>query len=190
MNKLARANTKWTRAWDKRLARLISYIHRTCEFKQCCHVGNTAQKRRLGLFQDSDLLEIDLEDSKSTLNELLCIFGSHTFVSISWMCKKQTSVSLSSTEAQFFLDTGLRLNESQLLIFGIWLLKYVILVQTHPTTPKIKVGGNSSRDTTSNKHTQNQTKIPTQHNNLDLSSVDHVPSNANVSRFGAILKIF
>ena len=54
VNKLARAVTKWTRACDKRLARLISYIHHTSEFKQYCHVGNTAQQCRLGLFQDSD----------------------------------------------------------------------------------------------------------------------------------------
>ena len=32
VNKLARAVTKWTRACDKRLARLISYIHHTSEF--------------------------------------------------------------------------------------------------------------------------------------------------------------
>ena len=47
VNKLARAVTKWTRACHKRLARLISYIHHTSEFKQCCHVGNTAQQCRL-----------------------------------------------------------------------------------------------------------------------------------------------
>ena len=35
VNKLARAITKWTRACDKRLARLISYIHfTTSEYKQ------------------------------------------------------------------------------------------------------------------------------------------------------------
>ena len=34
VNKFARAITKWTRACDKRLARLISYIHHTSEFKQ------------------------------------------------------------------------------------------------------------------------------------------------------------
>ena len=33
VNELARAVTKWTRACDKRLARLISYIHHTSEFK-------------------------------------------------------------------------------------------------------------------------------------------------------------
>ena len=63
VNKLARAATKWTRACDKRLARLIAYIHHASEFKQyllSC-VGNTAQHCRLGLFQDSDFAD-DLED--------------------------------------------------------------------------------------------------------------------------------
>ena len=98
-NKLARSITKWTKACDKRLSRLISYIHHTSEYKQYCHVGNTAKQCRLGLFQDSNFAG-DLEDSKSTSGGTLCIFGSHTFVAISWMCKKQTSVSHSSTESE------------------------------------------------------------------------------------------
>ena len=89
VNKLARSITKWTKACDKRLNQWISYIHHTCEYKQYCHVGNTAKQCRLGLFQDSDSAG-DLEDSKSTSGGTLCIFGSHTFVPISWMCKKQT----------------------------------------------------------------------------------------------------
>ena len=110
VNNFARAITKWTRACEKRLARLISYIHHTCEFKQFYHDGNTAQQCRLGLFQDSDFAG-DLEDSKSTSEGTLCIFGSHTFVPISWMCKKQTSVSHSSTEAEIIcLDAGLRMD--------------------------------------------------------------------------------
>ena len=110
VNKLARAITKWTKACDKRLNRLISYIHHTSEYKQYCHVGNTAKQCRLGLFQDSDFAG-DLEDSKSTSGGTSCIFGSHTFVPISWMCKKQTSVSHSSTESEIIsLDTGLRLD--------------------------------------------------------------------------------
>ena len=32
VNKLARSITKWTKVCDKRLSRLISYIHHTCEF--------------------------------------------------------------------------------------------------------------------------------------------------------------
>ena len=72
-------------------------------------MGNTAKQCRLGLFQDPDFAG-DLEDSKSTSGGTLCIFfGSHTFVPISWMCKKQTSVSHSATESEIIsLDAGLR----------------------------------------------------------------------------------
>ena len=110
VNKLARSITKLSKACDKRLSRLISYIHRRSDYKQHCHVGNTAKQCRLGLFQDSDFAG-DLEDSKSTSGGILCIFGSHTFVPISWMCKKQTSVSHSPTEAEIIsLDAGLRMD--------------------------------------------------------------------------------
>ena len=62
VNKLARSVTKWTQACDRRLARLISYIHHTNDYQQFCHVGNPTQHCRLGLFQDSDFAG-DLEDS-------------------------------------------------------------------------------------------------------------------------------
>ena len=105
VNKLARAITKWTRACDKRLARLISYVRYTSEFKQYCHVG---QQCRLGLFQDSDFAG-DLEDSTSTSGALMCMFW--TCVPTSWMCNKQTSVSHSSTESEIIsLDASLRMD--------------------------------------------------------------------------------
>ena len=130
VNKLARSLTKWTKACDKRLNRLISYIHHTSEYKQYCHVGSTAKQCRLGLFQDSDFVG-DLEDSTSTSGGTLCVFGSDTFVPKSWMCKKQTSVSHSSTESEIIsLDTGLRLDGLPALelrdlivsVFGIFLM--------------------------------------------------------------------
>ena len=72
---------------------------------------NTAHQCKLGLFQDSDFAG-DPEDSKSTSGGILCIFGRHTFVPMSWMCKKQTSVSHSSREAEIIsLDAGLRMDE-------------------------------------------------------------------------------
>ena len=77
VNKLARSITKWTKACDKRLNRLISYIHHTSEYKQYCHVGNTAKQCRLGLFQDSDFAG-DLEDSKSTSGRnIMCFWQSY-----------------------------------------------------------------------------------------------------------------
>ena len=41
--KVARSITKRTKACDKRLNRLISYIHHTCGKRQYCHVGDTVQ---------------------------------------------------------------------------------------------------------------------------------------------------
>ena len=52
-------------------------------------------------FKNSDCAG-DLEDSKSISGGTLCVFGSHTFNPISWMCKKQTSVSHSSKDAEIF----------------------------------------------------------------------------------------
>ena len=69
VNKLARSITKWTKVCDKRLNRLISYIHQTCEYKQHCHVGNTAKQCRLGLFQDSLILREILKIQNPLLEE-------------------------------------------------------------------------------------------------------------------------
>ena len=66
VNRLARAATKWTKACDKQLARLISYIHHTCEFRQHCYLGNTAQtvqagtNSRLWFCQRSTRLKINI----------------------------------------------------------------------------------------------------------------------------------
>ena len=79
LNKLARSVTKWTGACDRRLARLISYIHHTKNYRQYCHVENTAQHRRLGQFQDSDIAG-DVEEEESTSGGVLCIFRSRTLV--------------------------------------------------------------------------------------------------------------
>ena len=166
VNKLARSITKWTKACDKRLNRLISYIHHTSEYKQYCHVGNTAKQCRLGLFQDSDFAG-DLEDSKSTSGGTLCIFGSHTFVPISWMCKKQTSVSHSSTESEIIsLDTGLRLDGLPAL--ELWDL----IVSVYGTGRPVK-GKNKSYN-----------KIN------DLQDIDLVPSNVQSASREALLYVF
>ena len=114
VNKLIRSVTKCSRAYDRRLARLISFFITEKNDQQYCHVRSTTQYCRLGLFQDSDFAG-DHEDSKSSSKGILCIFGSRTVVHISWMCKKQTSVTHDCTESEIIsLDTGSRMNGSLL----------------------------------------------------------------------------
>ena len=102
---------------DKRLSRLISFIHHTCDYKQNYYVGKMHKNAEWGLLQDSDFTG-DLEDSQSTSDGTLCVFGSHTFVPISWMCKKQVCVSHRLTDSEIIsVDVGLRLDGTPALDF-------------------------------------------------------------------------
>ena len=140
-------------------------------------MGNTAKQCRLGLFQDSDFAG-DLEDSKSTSGGTLCVFGSHTFVPISWMCKKQTSVYHSSTESEIIsLDTGLRLD-------GLPALEVWDLI--------VSVLGNVSRvSDRSGKPESDDHKHHKSHNKIDvMKDTDAVPSNVQSARQEALLYVF
>ena len=137
-------------------------------------MGNTAKQCRLGLFQDS-VFAGGLEDSKSTSGGTLCIFRSHTFVPISWMCQKQTSVSHSSTESEILsLDAGLRLD-------GLPALELWDLI--------VSVFGNIS-------HISDRTGQPVNgknksHNKIDaMKDIDSVPSNVQSASHEALLYVF
>ena len=174
VNKFARSIITWTKACDKRLNRLISYIHHTSEYQQYCHVGDTAQQCRLGLFQNSDFAG-DLEESTS--GRTLCIFESHTFVPISWMCQKQTSVSHSSTESEIIsLDTGLRLDGLPAL--ELWDL--IVSVLGIVSRVSDRSGTPESDD---HKHHKSLSKIDA------LQDTDSVPSNIQFAREEVLLYV-
>ena len=116
----------------------------------------------------------DLEDSKSTSGGTLCVFESHTFVPISWMCKKQTAVSHSSTESETIsLDTGLRLDG--LLAVELWDL----IVSVFGNISHIRSNG-----ATRYWEKQNSYKIDVMKDN------DSVPSNVQSARQKALLYVF
>ena len=109
VNVLAREVTRWTAACDRRLHRLISYMHHTFDWAQYCYVGDLPSECWLTLFSDASFAG-DLRDSKSTSGGILCLVGPHTYVPISWICKKQGAVSHSTAEAEVIsLDAGVRL---------------------------------------------------------------------------------
>ena len=139
-------------------------------------MGNTAKQCRLGLFQDSDFAG-DLENSKSTSGGTLCIVGSHIFVPISWMCKKETAVSHSSTESDIIsLDTGLRFDGS--LALELWDL----IVSVFGSVSKIS-------DRTGRPVNDVHKRQKSQGNINVMENIDFVPSNVQSSRQEALLYV-
>ena len=124
----------------------------------------------------------DLEDSKSTSGGALCVFGCHTFVPISWMCKKQTSISHSSTQSEIIsLDAGLRLDGIPAL--DLWDLIVFVLwntIQTPDRTEQPVV--NCGKDHGPNKRSQGMINV--------LNNIDCVPSNVQFSHQEALLYVF
>ena len=169
VNKLARSITKWTKACDKRLSRLISYIHHTCEYKQSCYVGNTAKQCRFGLFQDSDFAR-DLEDSKSTSGEH-CAFSEaiHLFQSVGCVRNKLQFRTVQQIQKSFLLDAGLRMDGKPAL--DLWDLIVTVL------------HGNTHQN---DQVRRDPYKSPTRkeiHGKIDdLDNVDFLLSNVNSSR--------
>ena len=140
-------------------------------------MGNTSKQCRVGLFQDSDF-EGDLEDSKSTSGGTLCVFGSRTFIPISWMCRKQTAVSHSSTECEIIsFDTGLRLDGLPAL--ELWDL----IVSVFRNISRIS---DRKEKPVNGKDTHHKS-----HNKIDvMRDIDAVASNVESVRQEALLYVF
>ena len=120
--------------------------------------------------------------------EHCAIFGSHTFVPISWMCQKQTAVSHSSTESEIIsLDAGLRLDGIPAL--DLWDLIVAVLGNTNQShkergDPFMNKRQIRSTPQTIPKRKQSQGVID------DSNNVDFISSNVNSSRQEALLYVF
>ena len=106
------------------------------------------------------------------------LFGSHTFVPISWMCKKQTSVSHSSTESEIIsLDTGLRMDGLPAL--ELWDLIVSVLGNVSHVSD-----GSGQPESDDHKHHKSHKKIDV------VKAIDAVPSNVQSARQEALLYVF
>ena len=102
------------------------------------------------------------------------------------MCKKQTSVSHCSTEAEVnSLVAGLRMDGIPAL--DPWELVIEVFHsppnQTNKTKDVREPRGNLSANTQPNM----QEQIPTKHTKFDLTNIDHVPSSVTHSGSNAML---
>ena len=112
-----------------------------------------------------------------------CVFfGSHTFVPMSWMCKKQTSVSHSSTESEIIsFNAGLRLDGIPALDF--WDLIVVVLgntTQNHDRTEKPVVC--RVKNHVQGQQSRGMFNV--------LKDIDFVPSNVQFSHLEALMYVF
>ena len=159
---LAREVTRWKEADDKRLHRLMSYLHNTSHYMQKCFVGNSASECQLALFCDASFAGC-LQSSKSTSGVFCCIVGPRTFMPVTWLCKKQSAISHSSTEAELIsLDTGLRVEGIPLL--GLW---SEVLQTFHPELRK-----KPANLTSGNSENRGKSMLDS---NIALELLDYVP---------------
>ena len=109
--------SRWTVACDKRLERLVSYIHSTLDHSLESFVGDPADKCHVLLYSDADFAG-DMHRSKSTSGMYVAIVGPNTFAPVAAHCKKQTCVSHSSTESEIVAaELAIRSEGLQILTF-------------------------------------------------------------------------
>ena len=99
VNILAREVTKWNVACDKRLHRLISYIHYTQDWVLKKLVGDKPEDCRIAAFCDASFVA-ELRDSKSSTGGYIALVGPRAFVPSLGPAKMQGATSHSSTEAE------------------------------------------------------------------------------------------
>ena len=95
---LASRVTKWSKDCDAGLHRLVCYINSSLEVRLSGFVGDPIDQCQLWLFSDSDFA--GEFDNKSTTGCALFLVGPNTYFPLNSFSKKQTSVTMSSTESE------------------------------------------------------------------------------------------
>jgi hypothetical protein len=113
--KLARCVTKWTKACDRRLHRLMSYLQTSRDITLEAFCGDEANQLSLMVYADADF-DGDIVSSKSTSGAYLALVGKRTFIPLGSFSKKQAVVSHSSTESEIVaLEQAIRAEALPLL---------------------------------------------------------------------------
>ena len=95
---LASRVTKWSPDCDLGLHRLVCYINSSLDTKMSGFIGDSIMDCRLWLFSDSDFA--GEYDSKSTTGCAMFLVGPNTYFPLNAFSKKQTSITMSSTESE------------------------------------------------------------------------------------------
>ena len=111
----AREITKWNRACDKRLHRLICHLKYTRARSLHGWIGDSTDKLPFMLFADASYADC-VTTSKSATSAFAALVGPNAFFPLNSACKKQAVFSNSYTESEIVaLDTALRIEGLPLL---------------------------------------------------------------------------
>ena len=99
INDLATKVQSWSRGDDKRLLRLIQYIHSTPHYRLVGTINDSPDQLELHLYVDADFAG-DRLSGKSTSGGFMVLHGPNTFFPLAWVSKRQTSTSRSTTESE------------------------------------------------------------------------------------------
>ena len=119
---LASRVTKWSCDCDIGLHRLVAYINSTLHVTMSGFIGDSINDCQLWLFCDSDFA--GEFDAKSTTGCALFLVGPNTYYPLNAFSKKQTSVTMSSTESEVVAaNQGIRAQglPSLSLWFFLWM---------------------------------------------------------------------
>ena len=95
---LTRLITRWSPECDKRLDRLLAYVHSTLDLKLVGYVGDGPKNLKLDLYSDADFAGSSLQHS--TTGGHLALTGPRSRFPLGALSKKQSSVATSTTEAE------------------------------------------------------------------------------------------
>ena len=127
---LASRVTKWSEECDVGLHRLVAYIQSTLDLTMQSFIGDHFRDCQLWLFADADFA--GEHDSKSTTGSFMALVGPNTYFPINAFSKKQTAITMSSTEAEVIAANHSVRTQG---LPSLSLLNY-ILALTDPNAPK------------------------------------------------------
>ena len=91
--------TKWTPRDDEGLARLVSYLYHSKDYRKDGFIGDPLDELRSGLFTDTNFAGNRL-DITSTSVVVLALYGPSSFYPLGSLSKRQSYQSLSTIEAE------------------------------------------------------------------------------------------
>ena len=99
--------TVWSANDDKRVARLIGYLHKSHQYSPVMCIRDPPELLNLSLYRDADFGG-DIMSMRSTSGFVLAVSGPSSFAPVSRGTKRQRVVSRSTTESEFVsLSTAL-----------------------------------------------------------------------------------